>query len=394
MSDSNLVQIAIAAEETFGVAVTVGNLKILRHTGESLKQDTASETSKEIRSDRQISGAKRTKISASGGINFELSYGTYDDLLKAALMADADWTAADSVTGTNIQAIQTGNKIQSATDDAFKDWPVGAWVKISGFTTTGNNGYAKIVSVTHSDTPTTENNILTLSGITIATESAGDTVIVKLASQIKNGVLCPSFNIEKKYTDLTDIFSLLKGMCVDGMSLTTSPEAMITGGFTFMGANEVSAAASVAAGYDVATTTEVMAAVDNVYSILENQADFDATEFSLALANNLRTRLILGNGGNTLVLGKGALNLTGTLKAYFATAALMDKYLNSTASSLAFIVTDTAGNAYVVDLPAVKYADGQRVAGGQSQDCIADMKFTAYMHATELITIRIAKFAA
>jgi hypothetical protein len=102
----------------------------------------------------------------------------------------------------------------------------------------------------------------------------------------------------------------------------------------------------------------------------------------------------MGNGGNTLVLGKGALNISGTLKAYFATAALMDKYLNFTASSLAFLVNDTAGNAYVFDLPEVKYTDGQRCSGGQSQECMADMKFSASRDATENVTIRIVKFAA
>ncbi|HBG77505.1 MAG TPA: hypothetical protein DDW84_01465 [Phycisphaerales bacterium] len=394
MSDSNLVQLAYIAESTFGVAVTSGNMQTLRHTGESLKQDSAAESSKEIRSDRQISGLKRTKISASGGINFELSYGTYDDLLKAALMADADWTSVLTATGTDIQAIASGNKYQSATDDDFKDWVVGSWVKIAGFTTAGNNGYAKIVSITHSDSPTTENNILTVSGLTLVDEAAGDSVTIKQGAYIKNGVTCPSFNIEKKYTDLTNVYSLLKGMCVDGVSLSVSAEAMIGGGITFMGANEVSAAASAAQGYDVATSTEVMSGVDNVHSILENQADFDATEFSFQLSNNLRSRLLIGNNGNTLSLGKGALNITGTLKAYFATAALMDKYLNFTASSLAFLVNDVAGNAYVFDFPEVKYTDGQRVAGGQSQDCISDMKFSASRDATENVTIRIVKFAA
>ena len=85
MSDTSRVQLAYVAESSFGVQETGSNLQILRITGESLKQDVASSQSNEIRSDRQIASIRRSRITASGGVNFELSYGTYDALLAAAL---------------------------------------------------------------------------------------------------------------------------------------------------------------------------------------------------------------------------------------------------------------------------------------------------------------------
>ena len=44
------------------------------------------------------------------------------------------------------------------------------------------------------------------------------------------------------------------------------------------------------------------------------------------------------------------------------------------------------------DMPKVKYSSGQRVAGGQNSDIIADMEFTAVRCPSENITLRIAKF--
>ena len=134
-----------------------------------------------------------------------------------------------------------------------------------------------------------------------------------------------------------------------------------------------------------------MNVVDDLYSILEGASSTDMTSLSLQLQNNLRQQKIVGEVGPDS-LAQGTIGLAGTVQAYFESASLMDKYLNFTASSLAVVAEDAAGNAYVIDLPQVKYTSGQRVAGGQNQDIIADMAFSAYRESTEDVTIRIARF--
>ena len=84
MSDSNLVSVAIAAESTFGTAPTSG-YKFLRYTGESLQYNINNTQSAEIRNDRNVSDMVRTDASASGDLNFELTYGTFDDLLEGVM---------------------------------------------------------------------------------------------------------------------------------------------------------------------------------------------------------------------------------------------------------------------------------------------------------------------
>jgi hypothetical protein len=84
--------------------------------------------------------------------------------------------------------------------------------------------------------------------------------------------------------------------------------------------------------------------------------------------------------------------VTGTLQAYFTTHALMDKFLTQPESSIAVALKDAAGNGYVIELPSVRFTNGQRVAGGRNDDIIADMEFTAFMHATEVKTIKVSRF--
>ena len=84
MSDTNLVSVAIAAESTFGTAPTTG-YKFLRYTGESLQFNINNTQSAEIRNDRNVSDMVRTDASVSGDLNFELTFGTFDDLLEGVM---------------------------------------------------------------------------------------------------------------------------------------------------------------------------------------------------------------------------------------------------------------------------------------------------------------------
>ena len=133
--------------------------------------------------------------------------------------------------------------------------------------------------------------------------------------------------------------------------------------------------------------------VDHMQAVLEGQASQNITAFSLEVANNLRQRLIAGSLGPDSI-GSGKIAITGTLQMYFETATIMDKYLNQTVSSLAFIIEDSSGNAYIIDLPEIKYTDGARVAGGENTDILADMTFGVRRDAAEDTMIRVVRFAA
>ena len=160
---------------------------------------------------------------------------------------------------------------------------------------------------------------------------------------------------------------------------------------------EVSSATvyAVDGGSEANNNTE-MTSQDHVQEIRENGVAYSSTSFSLSVSNNLRSQYKLGTlGADAMKLGD--LEVSGTVQAYFTDSTAFDKFLNQTQTSLSLIVSDETtgrGNAYIIDLPAVKFTDGTRVAGGRNQDIIADLSFTAFRDSTEGITIRIAKTAS
>ena len=87
MADTNTTSLAIVAESTFGTTPSNG-FKFVRATGESLNFNINNTQSAEIRADRNVQDIIRTDASASGDINFELSFGAFDDLLEGLMCAD------------------------------------------------------------------------------------------------------------------------------------------------------------------------------------------------------------------------------------------------------------------------------------------------------------------
>lgn len=110
----------------------------------------------------------------------------------------------------------------------------------------------------------------------------------------------------------------------------------------------------------------------------------------------MRTRDEVGVDGAESI-GTGTFSCTGTLRARYKSAALMDKYLGTTKTAL-HIVLDAGGLSaptgvgYVISMPAIKFTRGRRVAGGQNQDVVADMSWQAYRDETYDYMMQIARF--
>lgn len=383
------IRVSYAEETTFGTAPTSGNYKDLRLTSESLEQASASEQSKEIRSDRQVVDVIRTGISVGGNLNFELSYGALDDLLAAALFASAWSSEVDLSPGTTVTITgATGQIVDDGSGNAFANAVVGQWIKISS--TTNNNGIYKIL--TKSD-----NNTITVAGESAMTDEATVAAVIKMGAQIVNGVSLSSFTFQKEFTDLTNEWERNLGCVLDTFSLSLAQDQIITGAFGVMGKKQESATANAGTGYDAAPTNDVMQCIDHVLTVIEgtpavNQSnDFQALSLSLALTNNTRLRNVIGTLG-AISAGAGKVQITGTLTAYFSAKTVLDKYLNWTSSAVAIIAQDAAGNAYVFELPDVKFTAGQRVAGGENTDIIAEMGITARRDSSEDAMIRIVRF--
>ncbi len=382
MSDANRVQLSFVEESTFGELKTGSALQILRETGESLKQDTTVVTSGEIRSDRQITDVIRTGRGASGSIDFELSYGTFDAFLNAALLSSA-WASEVKLEDQTTMSAEDDDNSLNDSNNGFGSFVANQWVYVSGFTTAANNGWKKILGKSIGK--------LSFSNGAMVDEIAGDKVTVQQGAYIENGTTLVTYNIEKQFVDLSNIFTILTGMCINQVSLDVPADGIVTGSFGFMGLGEQSAAASSGTGYTAASTTTAITGANHIGAVYENLTSLGILGFTMSLNNSLRTRLQVGTLG-AVAVGTGTVEVTGTVQIHFATHTLFDKYLNQTETSLVLAIEGGAGNRYIIDLPAIKLTNGTRLAGGPNTDVIGDFEFSAYMNATEAKTIRIARF--
>jgi hypothetical protein len=303
----------------------------------------------------------------------------------ATLLGGTGWTATVTITAATIAS--------ATADDSFNDSGAGfgaytpnSWIYVSGFAAANNNGWFKVATATAS-------KITVANGSGITVEAEGASVTITQGPEIVNGVNLDTFNLEKTYADLTNILNLYTGMAINTLNLDVPVDGIITGSMDFLGTQEQSLASSNGSGYADAPTTIPMATVNDFDNLFEGNADQAMINFTLSLTNNLRQRMEAGTLGPSS-MGTGSVAVTGTLQVYFSTHALMDKYLAHTESSLAIALKDDAGNGYVIDLPSVRFTNGQRVAGGKDDDVIADMEWSAFMNASEAKTIRVARLDA
>lgn len=386
MSDSNRVRLSYIEETTWGTTPS-GNLQIIRYTGEGLKGSTESSASNEVRDDRQETDVIRTFVSGGGPINIEASYGSFDDFLRLGLQSAA-WSSAVAVgpvATIDFGAPSGGEQTVSDSGSGFGSLAANRWVKISGASSAGNNGYFKI--------KTASAGSITIYNSGGASEAAGASVTIKQGEQIVNGTTRKSLTVEKYFTDLSNEYAVYRGQCVNQIALTVASRQIMTGRFELLGKKEESATASVGSGYTNANTNSILNAVDDVESILENRTKQGSKQLDFTLNNNLRFLDEVGTLGPT-EMGSGSIELTGNLQTYFKSSSLLDKYLGWTKTSLATVVRDAAGNGYVFDFPRIRYTDGQRLAEGKNGDVMAQLQWRAYRHETEGVTLRIARFPA
>jgi len=145
MADGSRHSLYSVQEVTRGVTPQDPVLDTIRITGTTLGLSKDSLQSEEIRSDRQIADFRLGANQVAGDINFELSYGSFDQFLSAALMANG-WLSPADTGVTSIDATTTG--FDRATGDFLADgFKSGQTVVMSGYLDNNANGAYKLTDV-------------------------------------------------------------------------------------------------------------------------------------------------------------------------------------------------------------------------------------------------------
>jgi len=85
MVDSSQTRLAYVEESTYGTTPATPTLLEARFTGEGLNANIETVTSNEIRADRNVTDVIQTGQNAGGSVDFELSYGSFDDWLESLM---------------------------------------------------------------------------------------------------------------------------------------------------------------------------------------------------------------------------------------------------------------------------------------------------------------------
>lgn len=186
-----------------------------------------------------------------------------------------------------------------------------------------------------------------------------------------------------------DQYRQFTGCGVSTMSVSIAPNQMVQTTFSIVGKDLEQASSSL----DSTPTDPSGGEPFDSYSGSINEGGSSialVTSIDFSITNSLAPTFTVGSD-TTTQLEFGRAVVEGTLTAYYEDAALINKFLNETESSLEVTVDDpTTGSAYTFLFPAVKYNGGDvPVANPQSR--IITLPFVALYDASEGTNIKLTK---
>lgn len=378
LASTSAVGLAYMEEVTYGVIPVAGNPQALRITGEDLAFDFTSESSKEISNTRRTPDSILTNASASGGFNFELSYGSYDDFFEALMSSTfGAWGTA----GAKSLTVTFNTGANTITDDGIDGFALlpstPFWISIAAAATAGNNGVFLVKSRT--------NDVLTLSSLTpLVASDVADVVTVSSMRLSEGAAAQRSFCIEKNFSDVSQFF-MHTGRVPSKLDLSFSTGSIVTGTLGFIGANAPRADATMFPGtLQAPTSTSAMNAVTGVgvISLMKNDtstqlvSDTFVQSMKVSIDGSLREQKAIGYLG-AVGVGVGTFKMSGSVEIYLKSGAIYDAALAQTLLSLTFPVSDAAGNGYAFTFDNVKLKVPKIVAGSMDADVILSCEFTA-----------------
>lgn len=193
--NSSETTIGILAETTWGELPSPAVFTPVRFTGETFKINRENVVSEEIRPDRNLAASIQVGGDASGGLDAELSYGTFDALIESALFSTWSTNVIENAVtqkSFHIQKKQTGGG-DAAVYELYKGMVVNTMaINISAkakttvsFTFAGKNGIIG-TALTGSFGSASDTEILDASNAFVLDEAFGLSPLPKLMSMTIN----------------------------------------------------------------------------------------------------------------------------------------------------------------------------------------------------------------
>ena len=252
---------------------------------------------------------------------------------------------------------------------------IGSWVKISGYTSTDNNGIWRILSVTD-DVLTFDNGP---TGQTWTADATNDEVTI-ISNYIHNGTTLMSTLMVKFFDGMTNPqYSYWPGTVFSGGSFTFNAQEIVTGSFEIMAERAFFTQSADAGTLSAASSQTSITSSANVGTILVNNsssAGLLIKNISLNIDGGIRTRPIVGSKF-TQNPGRNKFAITGSMEIYFVNETFLDLMVNHTSLSLSWKVTDVDGNIMIFSLPNIKLIGGDPKLSGTDEDTALTFEFEA-----------------
>jgi hypothetical protein len=117
MADSSQTRVAIIPEVTFGTTPATPVFVNQRFVSESLNANIETVVSNEIRPDRNVADIIQVAQSASGGLDFELSYGSFDTILEGLFFST--WSSNVLKNGVTAKSFTIEKTFETGATDQF-----------------------------------------------------------------------------------------------------------------------------------------------------------------------------------------------------------------------------------------------------------------------------------
>jgi hypothetical protein len=365
-------QVRIKKEVTWATAPGATSARLLRRVSSDLKLVKNSYGSNEVRADQQKATFRHGTRRVEGGINGELSCGTYYDLMAAAVRKD--FAAVTTITGMSITIAGSGptyTVTRSAGDFLAGGIKQGMVVALTAGTFNVNNLNKRLFVVNVTATVLTVipagNGTMTAEG---PIASASLAVPGKYTYMPATGHTNDSFYIEHWFSDVA-VSHRYAGCRVNTMALALPPSGLNTVQFGFLGKDRTRDTTAYYTTPTAESANDSTAAISGVL-YLNGSADATLTNLSLNVNNNRSVAEVVGSNVTPEVFA-GPMDVTGNLTALFENdtiQALLDNESEFSILGCFWQSSDATSEAMTFALPRVKLAGADLDDGAQlNQSC-------------------------
>tara|TARA_R110000772_G_C13264778_1_gene435709 strand:- start:158 stop:1072 length:915 start_codon:yes stop_codon:yes gene_type:complete len=212
------------------------------------------------------------------------------------------------------------------------------------------------------------------------------------ANVLKIGTTPKFFTMEDAAQDISQ-FRTFTGMAVSSMNVSIAPNQMVTANFDMVGKGMTQAATTASTG-GAPTASTTNAPFDSYSGTISDGGSSIAivTSIDFSVSNSLAPTFVVGaDAAQSLEYGSAVVE--GTMTVYYEDAALINKFLAETESSIEVSIDDPTGaNPYTFLFPKVKY-NGASVPVQNPQSRLITLPFVSLYDGTEGTNLKLTRTA-